>query len=479
MYNYFISIGGSGAKVLESVVHLSMAGIMPHGKIKVFAVDPDNTNGNLNRSGRVLREYNLLEKLNIGGNTPLFGTKLEIIRPFPWSPVTPNQTLSSLVKFNNANTPSGELYAALYTRKERETSLDVGFRGHPSIGAAAFAQQHFQNSDWKKFVEDITQKVNQGQPVKVFMAGSIFGGTGAAGIPTISRLLKESVARNLQDKLSIGGVLVLPYFNFREDSRDNFYAHSRNFLMNTKAAIVYYSQLQDDAFASLYFSGDSVSRVEKFSIGSSEQENGAHIVDLYAALAAANFFHSGGANKFNVVFHSDSYKFTWSDFPKPTKNSREHFVKFARFIFAYVYWIKPHITGLIEGMTNADDHPWFSRLAGNISTDAQNFGRYTESFAAWLKQLETLDGREIQLIKSYMFEANPCRITDETALKDNFASFGYTDDRVTLESVNDVICDDGLSFLGRLRKTFGGGNRNTLDFGQFLRRLYDACEVRK
>ena len=462
---------------------------MPQGTIKIFAIDPDNNNGNLNRTKKALEEYKRLKNLNIGTGTPLFSTNLEkVIDDFPWSPVTQNQTLSSLVKYTpHENTAASRLYAALYTKKERNESLNEGFRGHPSIGAAAFTQQHIQNDAWNTFVDDI--KTSASQQVKIFLAGSIFGGTGAAGIPTISRLLKSGIPANLRANISIGGVLILPYFNFSGNNGQadgQLFANDRNFLMNTKAAVMYYSQLKDSAFDSMYFVGDSASRSENFSTGSSDQENNAHIVDLYAALAAASFFHNGATAKFNVAYHNDNYKFTWSDFPMPANDSQERFVQFARFIFAYVYLIQPHLDRLIAEASdknkltdNIKAHPWFSRLAGNIGADAQNFGRYTEYFVAWLKQLETLDGREIQLIKSYMIAAHPCRITDETALKNNFGALGYTTDNLTIEGVNTAICDDGRSFWERIRDILRGGNRNTLDFGQFLRRLYDACKVRK
>lgn len=490
MNYYFISIGGSGAKVLESVVHFCMAGIMPSGKISVFAIDPDNTNGNLARSGKVLEEYRQMENFNVGLDTPLFSTKVELLQPFPWSPVSINQTLSGLIKFNTVTAPAGKLYTALYTKQERDTSLNQGFRGHPAIGAAAFAQQFNQNADWRRFLNDITQAAGQGQSIKIFLAGSVFGGTGASGIPTIARLLKSSIAPNLQSNLSIGGALILPYFDFVENNTNQgLFARSKNFLMNTKAAITYYSQ-RDNVFDSIYFIGDAISRREEFSIGADSQKNNAHLVDFYAALAAADFFHNQNhnpnpqtVNTFNTIYHNNNQTFSWSDFPTQINdfNFSARFVRYARFIFAYVYWIKPHISGLADGQIDAKNHAWYSKLVDknnrppqNIKADAQNFANYTESFIDWLNQLENIDNRSVELIKPSVFTA----ASEYKIDPDDFSSCGYTDDKLTLGAINDKICADGRGMLQRVRGLFGGTKKNSLDFGQFLRQLYDACKVK-
>lgn len=58
---YFISIGGSGAKVMESLIHLCAAGAMPNKRkqkdIYMMAIDPDRSNGNLTRSNKLLNSY--------------------------------------------------------------------------------------------------------------------------------------------------------------------------------------------------------------------------------------------------------------------------------------------------------------------------------------------------------------------------------------------------------------------------------------
>ena len=42
---YAIGIGGTGAKCLESLIHLAAAGMMPDGDLHLLFVDPDTSNG--------------------------------------------------------------------------------------------------------------------------------------------------------------------------------------------------------------------------------------------------------------------------------------------------------------------------------------------------------------------------------------------------------------------------------------------------
>jgi hypothetical protein len=57
MSDYVISIGGSGAKCVEAILHMSAAGLMPEGELNVIFVDPDISNGNLQRAQNILQLY--------------------------------------------------------------------------------------------------------------------------------------------------------------------------------------------------------------------------------------------------------------------------------------------------------------------------------------------------------------------------------------------------------------------------------------
>lgn len=477
---YFISIGGSGAKIMESLIHLCAAGIMPNNdKLNILAIDPDTGNGNLERSSATLKNFKVLQNFEVGNDTPLFKTKISIIEPLPWKPVEDGKTLNDLMNYHAyKGSATGDLYEVLYTRKERTTTLDEGFRGHPSIGAATLAKRYAlrdgTSSQWEDFKDNIIQDLGSGGAVKIFLAGSVFGGTGAAGIPTISRLLRDSL-KDYGNRVLIGGALILPYFNFiAPDNDSEIFAHSENFLTNTKAALKYYAQ-KDNVFNAMYFIGDSLTtRVNVFSKGAGSQKNDAHVVDFYGALAAVDFFQREDAmpRTFNYIFHNEEKKFVWSDFPElkeTTENGvkefklSHRFVKFARFIFAYIHFVKPVLKDLAAGRLPEYQYPWYVDLLKGVDTNTKSvtaFEEYTEYFATWLKQIETLSEREIALISSSMFKTEPAEIVNP----DEFSSCGGTQTELDLHEV-----------WYRLSESFNATSTAN-GFGKFLRRLYDVCE---
>ena len=483
---YFISIGGSGAKIMESLTHLCVAGLMPNTnqdkKLHVMSIDPDTGNGNLARSSAALHNFEKFQELKIGSNTPLFKTKVNIIRPFPWSPVRRDSNLDYLMSYqSHKKTPLGHLYEALYTKKERETNLNEGFRGHPTIGAAVLAQktasdQQARNAapeGWDDFAEKVRQDVQSGGEARIFLAGSVFGGTGAAGMPTIAKLLTRTFeAADRQGKLFIGGAFVLPYFSFPPmgDLDGQMYARSKNFLPNTKAALKYYAAL-DAAYNSMYFIGEDVAApVKNFSVGAKSQQNDAHIVDFYGALAALDFFQSP-TDKYAYISRANEGLFKWTDFPDIQMEDgsrislKERFGQFTKFVLAYAHLVKPVLQGLSSGSLREDFYPWFvDYFQGiNISDDAvKNFEEYVESFALWLQQLESgADGRKMELIRQDAFGAAPACLDPG-----RFQKLVYEE--------NSALTMHELWY--RLSEHPGKDDETSEGFGRFLRALYDCCK---
>ena len=462
MSYYFVSIGGTGAKVMESLTHLCIAGLLPENeRLFIAAIDPDVGNGNLERTATALNNFAVFQNFSVGNDTPLFKNKISIVRPFPWNPTGHDKTLDDLIEFHHhSGTPVGKLYEVLYTRRERATTLNEGFRGHPSIGAAVLAKKFDDATNWTTLTAQIEKTIGEGDAVKIFLAGSVFGGTGAAGLPTVARLLRNNLS-DYADRISIGGVLILPYFSFTPTPHfDELFARSENFLPGTKAALKYYAD-KENLFDATYFVGDSVmTPVGEFSVGSANQRNEAHIVELYAALAAADFYSRPlkAPKIFKYICRHERDKFSWNDFPA----SGERFVQFARFIFAYAHLIKPVLNDLIAGNAKAYKYPWFVDFLDDVdlnAPDVVNFNFYAEAFAAWLKQIETLNGREVFLINPAMFEANPARLVD----KKLFAAIDGNKSKLTIHEV-----------WYRLTEPFKFDS-TVKGFGKFLRRLYDAC----
>ena len=215
-------------------------------------------NGNLKRSSAALNNLSVFQELGFGADTSLFKTEVMLAHPFPWSPTEHDKKLDDILTYQSlSGTPIGNLYETLYTRAERNTFLNEGFRGRPSIGAAVLARkaalfetqgwEDHADAPWDKFARLVKQDAKNGQVAHIFLAGSVFGGTGAAGMPTIAKLLRREFASYCESgTVAIGGALILPFFGFtpqQENGDGQIYASSENFLTNTKAALEAYNKL--------------------------------------------------------------------------------------------------------------------------------------------------------------------------------------------------------------------------------------------
>lgn len=498
---YFISIGGSGARVLEALTHLCVAGLLPNkeheGHLYAMSIDPDEANGNLTRTRELLKSVEEFQSVDVGRNTPLLKTPIKLAEPFIWNPAQVGQNLDNILAYPvYEGKPVSKLYEALYTEKERTTVLDQGFRGRPSIGAAVMAKKGLaaaaKESAWQNLITAVKHDIKTGDgSVQIFLAGSVFGGTGAAGLPTIARLLREIFPAECKSgQVRIGGVLLLPYFSFspteEEKKESELFASADNFLTNTKAALRYYDETAGSGYDDMYFIGDeTMLPISKFSVGAGTQCNNAHIIDLFAAMAAVHFYYGHtGRNSYRISRGQDN-AFRWSDLPDvqmkdgSTVSVRERLVQFTRFIFAYLHIVKPVLQDLEDGRKSANGYPWYKDFfqQDNIKVGAaevQSFDEYAKSFVTWLNQVEHSAGaRTVELIHPDSFSIQNNRIKINSSL---FKTLDYGNSIVDIDTVNTRLADNGGRWYDRVL----GRKKNTNQdvgqgFGRFLRKLYDSC----
>lgn len=316
--NTFIGAGGSGALVLESLIHLCAAGLGPN-RIAVLGIDPDGANGNLKRVRELLKAYGQLRhefagKLGAADNS--FGTEFEVFSEQAgndelrvWTPALSSQTLADIVQADLLQSAGVEpdLLKLFFTDMELHMPLKVGFRGHTSVGAAAFSliEDSKALSPWNDVLESLRQQVARPEGSNVVLAGSVFGGTGASSFHPIARFLRESFPHGSGNKadrnpqLRIGVVALTPYFQFaRAGAEDEIVkpehaARSEDFPVKARAAAQYYEHLRtsrDWPFDAMFWIGDKDSVEFPFAEGSETQANPAHLVDLLAAYATLEFF---------------------------------------------------------------------------------------------------------------------------------------------------------------------------------------------
>lgn len=149
---YVFAIGGTGARCLESLLYLCAMGLGPQ-KLHPILVDPDNGNGNLNRTKELIIRYREIRKqINNPEPQSLFYTDVifneDETRPdvnvqIPNS-FDPNSglnagmnTLGNFIEYQTTLDKGNGKYLAdlLFSGDELEMDMARGYRGVPSIGS--------------------------------------------------------------------------------------------------------------------------------------------------------------------------------------------------------------------------------------------------------------------------------------------------------------------------------------------------------
>ena len=206
--NILVGAGGTGAKVVEATLIQLLSGMvdMP---VHVGIVDQDIANGNVDRAVRLLgyqrRFHDLwsgstnriewskgeLPALGHNGIFPLFSSDSSDIDAV-YRPNAAGDTLKQMIG-RGLPKPQEHLFDMLFMNNEDEQKLplDEGYRGRAHVGSAAFISALTDSNN--NLLDAIKRIVAacQGAPVNVFFVGSAFGGTGAAGFPTLARRLNN------------------------------------------------------------------------------------------------------------------------------------------------------------------------------------------------------------------------------------------------------------------------------------------------
>ncbi len=333
-----IGVGGTGAKVVEATLHACAAGLGP-SELHVGFVDQDRGNGNVSRAmetREVLEQARRLWRTpgesHLLGGGELFACQFPLIGNDRWVPhLEDGTTLLRILGDLQGDQPLANLLFAPGVR-EQELELDLGYRGLAHIGSAAITHAIGREEEpfWKA-LRTLIQRAQNGEPVRLVLAGSAFGGTGASGFPTIARLIRKWLTtEGIEENFSMAGVLMLPYFNFDPPPNltDNF-AKSELLLTQTRDALNYYHALErrePGLFDDLFLVGwDRRANLGYFSPGKGEQRNPALLPELFAALGICTFYERDYIPTHGVLAtarESDG-SVAWSDLPSPDPNDRD------------------------------------------------------------------------------------------------------------------------------------------------------------
>ncbi|MEN3332420.1 MAG: hypothetical protein V7641_1785 [Blastocatellia bacterium] len=513
MSYYVIGIGGTGAKCVEALTHLCAAGVLPPGELYAVFVDPDKANGSLERAEITLQQYANCRKIGLGA-TDLFKTEITRAKPDVWSPFgnEPNPRLDGFFRYEGlkSNEPAAaHLFDVLYSRDEKTTPLEEGFRGHPSIGAAIMASTLQLGADepWKTFRNKIGQDLGGGPGAKIALIGSIFGGTGASGIPTIARMIREELRlakksqekgkgeqeKNSQAGAKLGGILMLPYFSFTPVEDEKLRADSENFLLSTQAALKYYYQ-QDDlrvrgdqrVYDGVYLIGEqNLSPMKESSVGGKTQRNEPHFVEIYAALACVDFYAKENVKEYQMIARQAEGTLRWNDLPYiqgPDMLSQK-LNQLARFAFAYLcsyYPMLDHINKAKSGYRA----PWyvnfFARpkvdLAQKMREELLHMKEYCESFLRWFANIQS----SAKEIKSELVNYSAFARKEKKGDKESIALLPPAEFKTSefgnLTLLRPEEDPNGLNRLWERMSNAKVRDNDATDIGKFIQALYRECK---
>lgn len=195
----------------------------------------------------------------------------------------------------------------LFTEEELNIDLGKGFVGHPNIGAVAM------NILVGNQIEKYNGKI--GDKDGVIIVGSLFGGTGAAGIPfMVNKLNDQHTGRNFP----IGVIATLPYFRVqpKEHKKEGeIIVDSDVFSMKSRAALMYYNGYMS-GMDIRYYDGDSQHlRMFPYHDHGNEQDNPSDLIELMGARCIADFTRTTRDNR--IIYKRPRWAFY-------SKNKSEH-----------------------------------------------------------------------------------------------------------------------------------------------------------
>jgi len=315
---FVIGIGGTGMRCIEAFTHLCAMGMFDKTDVHLLALDTDKDNGNFTRLKNLKEAYIKTKGVNKRQNAlenTFFSAHLHY---YQFSPDYSNlSTFSALYNYDDTKHGNPEKAAVadlLFTDSAKNFDLKHGYRAQTHLGSLLMYHSIIDDvrtnsrSDLKRFIQELISACQSGKP-RVFILGSVFGGTGASSIPIIPKAIKEAAALisdvDIQRTAYFGATLLTSYFQFslpddNERAKQKVIATSDRFALNSQAAMMFYEadETVKQTYQKFYMMGtESISWQpgkikDKTVTGGENQENDSHYIELLAAFAAWNFFNS-------------------------------------------------------------------------------------------------------------------------------------------------------------------------------------------
>ncbi len=295
-----IGIGGTGAKIVEAVVHLAATGNSAKNIYPVL-IDQDLHNGNIQRTREAIKRYKLIQDSLEGIDSKwVFQSNLNKIddKLLPLVPEEPNNSFNAAIGYPGMSSIEQKVVQSLFSSSQRNEILDKGYKKRANMGSAIFhslLQKEERKKESEPGLKMIASSLKSVSNPNIVIAGSLFGGTGASGITNIGKYFHSKIPG-----ANVIGLMMLPYFTVSDEYKDNDpdagLIRSDSDMQLVKVALDIYGKEMEASFHNIMLIGSQTDNIQNEDAtiisesGGENQLNPAHVFEMIAASAVLHDF---------------------------------------------------------------------------------------------------------------------------------------------------------------------------------------------
>ena len=299
---YLIAIGGTGAKCIESFLYLNAIsdfGIKETIEYELFFIDSDNT-GNYDNLKNSIKGYETIKSemkkidrkkvklnpdLNLFSNVFINNDKCSIAEDLGANFVS----LCKRTKEYTGHATEEDLLKTLFEPGHIGMEFQEGFHGFPNIGT--LVTKHFMkkpDNKWREFIDKIEKDNNNDS--QIVLLGSVFGGTGASGIPAV---LEEIARIGIHKRKKVHVAMMLPYFKLPKppEHTDRKIYGITDIDLNSAYALEYYKSVDKEILDEISFilvGQQEKDWIQNYAEGRADQNNKAMIAEMVSGFLIMN-----------------------------------------------------------------------------------------------------------------------------------------------------------------------------------------------
>lgn len=293
---FVFCIGGTGIRVMKSITMLMASGMSTNGyAIVPIILDPHLDLEEKKNLHTLIESYQDIynKTTNKGSLNQLegfFNSEIVTINELNNQVNDTQQASGSKKKFRSyiseanlaADDINNYLIQTLFSSKNLDSPLSVGFKGNPNVGTVVLGEM-IEGADWFRAFKQHCEKDD-----RIFIVSSIFGGTGASGYPLLEKKIKGAASQPAVKNALMGAVTVLPYYGLKDPTTSGSDIDSANFYTKTKAALAYYEKTVLSDY--LYYAGET-SLMQVYENDEKKQDDKAHFIEMVAASSLFDFLY--------------------------------------------------------------------------------------------------------------------------------------------------------------------------------------------